>query len=173
VKSVLNALKACVIPALAAFTLVAAPAHAQSLSNLYAAGVSYNQSASPAVAGSALYAHALSPDTTGMFAFTAIDVLPNGTKPFTVSTNISAGVAEKLFSIAGHDVYVPTTAGVSFTGTNTGWAWSTGAAVPIKLNLKSTNGSWYIVPIVRVLKSSVSNGTGYQPILGVLLGWGK
>lgn len=137
------------------------------LSNIYAGGVSFNNAGTPSIAGTALYAHSVS-DGSGTYAFTVVDALPSSYKPFTVTTNVSAGVAQKLFSVGKYTVYVPTSAGVSFNGTNTGWGWSTGGAVPIKLK-----GSWLIVAQARVLKSSVSNGTGYQFVPGILFGWGK
>ena len=59
-------------------------------------------------------------------------------------------------------------AGISFNGTNTGWQWNAGALASIKLK-----NNWFVMPNVRLLKSSVSNGAGYQPIVGVLFGWGQ
>lgn len=144
------------------------PVHAQSPSNLYAFGVSGNPSATPQIAGTALYAHALS--QSGTYAFTVLDALPNTLKPFTVTTNVSAGVAQKVFSIGKFPVFVPSSAGVSFSGSNTGWAWSTGGMTSIPLKAKS---AWRIFPNVRVVKSSVGNGSGYQLIVGTLVGWGN
>jgi hypothetical protein len=137
------------------------------LQNIYAAGVSYNNAAQPAVAGTALYAR-LASSSSGTYAFTAVDLLPASTKPFTVTTNISAGVAQKVFSIGSVPIFAPTSAGVSFTGSNTGWVWSTGAIAAIKLK-----GSWSLFPMVRVAESNVSNGSGVQPIVGILIGWGQ
>ena len=137
------------------------------LQNVYAGGLSYNNSASPALAGSALYAHLLS-GSSGTYAFTVLDVLPNTLRPFTVTTNISAGISQKLFTIGSVPIYVPTSAGVSFSGSNTGWAWSTGGLADVKLK-----GSWHLFPNVRLLKSSVSGGTGYQLTPGIMVGWGK
>lgn len=150
--------------------LAAVVAHSQTTpqaSNIYAAGLSFNQSASPAVAGTALYAHLLS-DSSGTYAFTVVDALPTNVHPFTVTTNFGAGIAQKVFSIGTVPVYIPTAAGVSFNGTNTGWQWSTGALASIKLK-----GAWRIMPNVRIMKSSVSSGAGYQPIVGIMFGWGK
>jgi hypothetical protein len=59
--------------------------------------------------------------------------------------------------------------GVSWTGSNTGWSWSTGAGVPFQIG----KSDWYVMPTVRVLKSSVAGATGYQPIVGILFGWGQ
>jgi|SRR5579872_895504 len=144
-----------------------APATAASITNLYGAGISFNNAGTPSLAGTALYAHALS-DGSGTYAFTVVDALPTSYKPFTVTTNISAGVAQKLFTLKNIPIFVPTSAGISFNGTNTGWAWSTGALAPIKVK-----GNYYLMPSVRVVKSSVSNGTGYQLIPGILFGWGN
>jgi len=134
--------------------------------NLYAAGASFNQGAKPSVAGNFLYAHAIG---DGTYAFSDIDVLPNTLRPFTVTTNIGGGIAQKLFTIGKYSVYVPTTAGVSINGNNTGWNWSTGGMVPVKI----TKSGWYLLPNARVIKSSVSNGTGFQLIAGFDIGWGK
>lgn len=141
-------------------------ATATEVQNMYAAGVSYNAGASPAVAGTGLYAHLVA--NTGTYAFTAVDVLPNTLKPLTVNTNFGVGVAQKVATIGSVPVYVPTAAGISFNGANTGWQWNVGALASIKLK-----GNYYLMPTVRLVKSSVSNGTGYQPIVGVLFGWGQ
>jgi len=114
-----------------------------------------------------LYAKALAGSNT--LAFTVVDVVPVNVKTLTVSTNIGLGVAAKVATIAGHDLYAPTSAGISYTGANTGWNWTTGVAVPFKVNPAK---SYYVVPSLRVLKTSVG-GTGYQLIPGVLFGWGQ
>jgi hypothetical protein len=134
--------------------------------NIYAAGASYSINASPSVAGTALYAHSL--NSAGTYAFTVVDALPATIKPFTVTTNIGAGIAQKLFTLGKIPVYVPTAAGISWSGTNTGWQWSGGGLASIHVK-----GNYYLMPSVRFLKSSVSGGTGYQPILGLLVAWGK
>jgi len=134
--------------------------------NVYAAGASFNQSATPAVAGTALYAHLVN-DGSGTYAFTVYDVLPELVKPFSVTSNVSVGVAQKLFSIGNVPILVPTSAGISFNGSNTGWAWTTGAMASIKIK-----GNWRVFPTVRIAKSSIG-GSGYQPIVGVMFGWGK
>lgn len=131
--------------------------------NIYAAGVSYNQAGTPQIAGTALYAHVVDA-TTGTYAFTALDALPTSTKPFTVTTNIGAGISQKIFTIGNTVIFAPVATGFSFTGSNSGWQWNGGllASIPYrKINL---------MPNVRFLKSSVSNGSGYQPIAGLLIG---
>lgn len=134
-------------------------------SNIYAAGVSYNNAASPVIAGTALYAHKIA--DAGTYAFTVFDVLPTNAKPFTVQSSVGGGFAQKVFSIANVPIFVPTSAGVSFTGQNTGWAWSTGALASITIK-----GKYRIMPGVRIIKSSVG-GSGYQPIVSVLFGFGS
>ena len=134
--------------------------------SFYAGGASYNPSASQQFSGTLLIAKDVTIAGSNQLAFTAVDVLPVNLKTLTVSTNIGVGDAVKLATIDGHTLYAPTSAGISYTGANTGWTWTTGIAVPIRLG---ANRSWYAVPNVRVLKSSVS---GYQLIPGVLFGWG-
>jgi hypothetical protein len=155
--------------ALALLAAAAVPMRAQttvsqSVSNLYLAGVSYNPAASEPVAGTAIYAHQL--NTVGTYPFTLVDVLPGANK--TVTTNVGVGIAQKVATIAGYDVFVPTSAGISLSGSSTGWAWSGGALVPVHIK-----NNWYAAPNVRFLKSSVSGGSGYQLIAGVTFGWAK
>lgn len=137
------------------------------IQNLYAGGVSWNGASSPSVAGSGLYAHLIA--GTGTYAFTHVDAVPASVKPFTVTTNIGAGVAQKVATIGKYNVYVPTAAGISFNGQNAGWQWNTGAGVAIPVGTKG----YYLMPTVRVLQSNVSGGAGVQPIVGLLFGWGK
>lgn len=144
-----------------------APAAPASITNLYAGGISYNNAGSPAIAGSALYAHLVN-DGSGTYAFTVVDALPTSVKPLTVTSNFSAGVAQKVLSLGNVPIFVPTAAGVSFSGSNTGWAWSTGGAAVITIK-----GNWKAIPTVRIAKSSVSGGTGYQPVIGIMFGWGQ
>jgi hypothetical protein len=134
---------------------------AQNADNIYAAGISYNQGSSPQIAGTALWAHAVS--DSGTYAFTVVDILPLGYHPFAVTTNVGVGVAQKLFVVHGLNVYGSGSAGLSVNGANTGWAWTSGALmdVPVK-------GKYHLMPNVRLLKSSIGNGAGYQPIIGVL-----
>ena len=130
--------------------------------NIYAVGVSYNQGSSPAVAGTALWAHSVS--DSGTFAFTVVDILPLGYHPFAVTTNVGVGVAQKLFTVHGLDVYGSGSAGLSVNGSNTGWAWTSGALIDVPVK----GGKYHLMPNVRLLKSSIGNGAGYQPILGIL-----
>jgi len=145
---------------------VAALCHAQGIANLYVAGGSYNPGGSPQLAGTALYAHQI--NTSGTYAFTLMDAIPSTVAPYVVTTSVGAGIAQKIATIGGVPIFIPTAAGISYTSSNMGWAWTTGMGVPIRFK-----PNWYVMPIIRVLKSSVSGGSGYQPIIGVLIGWGK
>ena len=153
--------------ALACFAQDPAPPAAPEPTSVYALGTSYNAGGSPAVAGTGLYAHKV--NDSGTYAFTVVDALPATLKPFTVTTNFGFGVAQKVVTLGKVPIYIPTSAGVSWNGNNTGWSWTTGALAAIKY--KDTN--FRIMPNVRIVKSSVSGGTGYQPIVGVLFGWGQ
>lgn len=134
--------------------------------NFYAVGASFNPGASPQVAGNLLYGHLL--NDSGTYAFSDVDIIPNTIRPFTVTTNVGAGIAQKIASFGKYDVWVPSAAGVSINGGNTGWQWNGGAAVSVPIK-----PSWFLLPNVRFLKSSVSGGTGYQIIAGVDIGFGK
>ncbi len=154
-----------------AMTAVAAiaqssPSPAPGISAIYAGGVSYNPGATPAIAGTGLYARLIA--GTGTYAFTAVDFVPNTLKPLTVNSNIGVGIAQKVATIGNIPIYIPTAAGISFNGANTGWQWNAGGLASIHIK-----GNYYLMPSVRLVKSSVSNGSGYQPIIGLLFGWGK
>ena len=138
--------------------------------NVYAGGVSFNNSASPRLAGTGLYARLVN-DGTGTYAFSVFDALPTSYKPFTVTTNVGAGVAQHLFDIGKVPLYAPVATGISWTGSNTGWQWNGGVMAAIKLPTKS--GYWHVYPNVRFLRSNVSNGSGYQLTAGILLGFQK
>lgn len=154
-----------VLMAVAAFACVQ-PAHGQDVSNLYLAGGSYSQGASPSFAGTGFYAHRL--NDSGTYAFTMIDALPASSKPFTVTTNVGVGVAQRVVTIAGFPVFVPTSLSISYNSQNVGWAYSTGAGVPFRIK----GSKWFAMPTARVLKSNVS-GAGYQPVIGILFGTGS
>jgi len=135
--------------------------------NIYAGGVSLNPGASPKIAGTGLYARLVS-DGSGTYLFSAVDALPTSVQPFAVTTQFSAGVAQRVLTINNIPIFVPTSAGVSYNGENTGWAWTTGAMAVTRIKDK-----WRLMPHIRAVKSSVSNGSGYQVIIGVLIGWAE
>src|SRR5574337_159464 len=66
-------------------------------SDFVGAGISYSPGATPPIAGSGLYAHRLT-DTNSTYAFTVIDALPTTLKPFIVTTQVAAGIAQKVYS---------------------------------------------------------------------------
>lgn len=130
--------------------------------NIVGAGISYGDR----IAGTGLAAKLIA--GSGTYTFTVMDVVPATVKPLVVTTSVSAGIAQKIITIGGVAIFIPTAAGISYSGGNTGWAWSTGAlaAIPIKTS------KWRFLPNVRVIKSSVSGGDGYKIIAGAMLGWG-
>ena len=136
--------------------------------NLIAGGVSFQPGASPSTAGTGIYARLITPST---WAFTITDALPLTKSPFTVSLDSSVGIAYSPFSVGKARVFIPTAAGVTFTGPNTGWNWSTGVGVLIPVQAQS---KFYVMPAVRILKSSVVNGNvqGYGFIVGAYMAWG-
>jgi hypothetical protein len=147
---------------------VSTPPAPQGTQNLYAAGASYNPGGSPGIAGSALYARNLNTGATlPTFAFTSVDAVTTSVKPFTVSTNVGAGIAQQVATLGKIPIYMPTAVGISWNGANTGWQWNGGALISIPVK------GFYLMPSVRFLKSSVSNNSGYQLIGGLLVGWGK
>ena len=148
-----------------ALLIIAASLMLGQTANVAAVGVSANPGGSPQVAGTGLWARLVSGQ--GTYAFTVVDALPASVKPFTVTTNVSAGIAQKFYTIKGVDLIVPTAAGVSWSGTNVGWAWSGGGMAAFKV------GQARVLPNVRFLKSSVAGaGAGYQVIVGCLFGVG-
>lgn len=161
--SISNGLKR-LLSAAVLFVGLASGASAQGVSNFYAVGGSYNPAASPKGSLTAMAAHQL--NTSGTYGFTVVDALAAADKTFT--TNVGVGVAQKIATIAGHDVLVPTSLSLSTNGANVGWAYGTGAYIPFKVK-----DDWYVGIMARAVKSNVSNGSGIQPILSLTFGWGQ
>jgi hypothetical protein len=97
-----------------------------------------------------------------------LDAVPSTTAPGKVNTSLGLGIAQRVSSIGRVSLLMPTGAGVDWTGDNVGWAWSTGlgAAIPLPNHM-------FLMPNVRGVKSSVSNGQGMRFIYGMMWGWGK
>lgn len=146
---------------------LALPLFGQNPTNVYAGGVSFNSAASPKLAGTGLYARLVN-DGSGTYVFSVFDALPTSYKPFTVTSNVGAGVAQHLFDIGKVPLYAPLAGGVSWTGSNTGWMWNGGVMAAVKVK-----NNWHVYPNVRFLRSNVSNGSGYQLTAGVLFGFQK
>jgi hypothetical protein len=149
-----------------ALLLATLSCHAQTpVQNLYALGGSYNPNAQPSVAGTFMGAHYVA--APGSYAFMVVDVVPTAVKPFTPTENMGVGIAQRMFTIANVSLFMPTSAGVGWTGANVGWQYTGGAALEIGLK-----HNFCLVPTVRFLKSSVG-GSGFQPVFGLNLGFGK
>jgi hypothetical protein len=134
--------------------------------NMYAAGMAYSVNGAPPLASEAIYAHRM--NDAGTYGFTNIIALPNTVKPFTVTSNVGVGVAQKVATIANIPVYAPVGIGPSWTGSNIGYQYNAGFLASIHIK-----NDYYFLPSFRFVKSSVSNGTGYQPTIGLDFGWGK
>jgi hypothetical protein len=135
--------------------------------NIWAIGVSWNQSASVSAsqqfAGTALYARAQ--NTVGTYAFTVLDAVPTSYQPFTTTTNLGVGIGQKIADIGSWTLYATAAAGPSWSGVNTGWNWTGGAIATHVIK-----GKWWGGLNARVIKSSVNNNSGSQFIFGVLAG---
>jgi len=136
----------------------------QPAGNYAFAGISYGAG----VAGTAIYARAV--DSAGTYSFTVMDAVPVSTKPLAVTTSVATGVAQRVACLGASVVcvYIPGAAGIAWNGGATGWGWSTGGIAVIQ----PKNWKALIAPSVRVVKSSVSAGSGCQLIGGVAFGWG-
>lgn len=148
----------------AAQTPAPAPPPSALSGTFYAGGLSYGPSG---LAATGLGAKSLA---DGTYAFGVLDAVPQTIKPLTITTNFGGGIAQKLpISFKSVTFWVPSSAGVSWAGHDVGWEWSTGgmAHIPVGKAGLSLN------PTVRVLKSSVSNNSGYQVIGSLLIGFGK
>ena len=152
--------------ALALLLALSLSASAQTLQNFAAIGPSFCPACDQRLAATGLYARPLV-EKIGFYSFTVVDAVPTSTRPIEVTLNFSSGVAQRLTTIRGVGLYVPLAAGYSQTGESKGWSWTTGGLASIKLK-----GSCYLMPNARVVKSSVTNNSGYQFIAGVLFGTG-
>lgn len=138
---------------ISSFAQTTTPAVPDDPSQIYATGISSNPSADPAIGGFGMYAKQL---TGGTYGVTLIDIAPLGVHPFTVATQVSAGMAQKLFMVNKLPVYGLVAVGGAFQGTNSGFAWTGGGATIATIKNKK------ILLGLRFIKSAVSNGAGYQ-----------
>jgi len=147
-------------------TLLCVPCMAQEkgYENFVAAGASWNQYASPQIAGSLLYAKRLGADDS-TYSFNYVDLISKNTEQFSTATSITAGIAQKLLVLGKAKVYGTTGVGIMAGGENIGYSWTAGGAVAIPLGK-----GFQVLPNVRVIKSSL---TDFQAIYGLMIGWGK
>jgi hypothetical protein len=153
-------------------TMPASVAVPTDVQNFYWAGMSYNNGGSPALAGNAGYARRLVDSVSSaaqlpLYGFTSFDVVPASTKPFSVTSNVGIGIAQKIATIGKVPVWIPTAAGISWTGSNTGYHYDFGMMATIHVK-----GQWFLAPMVRGLKDNL-NGDGFHPIIGVNIGLGQ
>ena len=142
--------------------MLISPAQAQS--NVVGFGAAGSFNATPPIAGLGFYAKQIAGTQT--YSATMCQVLPNNTKPLTVTTNCGTGIAQQApFSIHGVTPYFILNGGIQWQGSNVGFQYSGLAILPIPL--KKTG--WYLGPYGGWNKGSVANGTGYQPSGGLTL----
>lgn len=127
--------------------------------NIYAFGLTFNPNASPVVAGTGLYGRLV--DSKGTYAIAVLDVVPTTTAPYTITTNPSAGVAQEFYANAKLKVFVTPSAGLSYSGTNTGYSYALGGMVVYDLSPSYALGFGG-----RLFKSNISN-SGYQPAVSL------
>ena len=145
--------------------LLTLPAIAQTTpNNVVGFGAAGSFNATPPIAGLGFYAKQIAGTQT--YSATMCQVLPNNTKPLTVTTNCGTGIAQQApFSIHGVTPYFILNGGIQWQGSNVGFQYSGLAILPIPL--KKTG--WYLGPYGGWNKGSVANGTGYQPSGGLTL----
>jgi hypothetical protein len=139
--------------------------------NIWGVGLSWNQGASSALsqqfAGTAFYAR--EQNTAGTYLYTMFDVVSTTVKPLTVTTNTGIGLGQKITTVAGWTIYATATAGPSWTGSNAGWNWTGGGMAAHAIG----KSKWNIIPMIRTVKSSVNNNSGYQLIFSLGFGTGN
>ncbi len=151
--------------------------------SVYAAGSSYSPGGSPSIAGTGLYAHLISGNCTATttatgtgtvckptYAFTAYDVLPVSVSPFKVATNLSAGIAQQVFSINSVNVFIPASGGITSNGTNTSWNFTGGVLVDYVFKKNGQPTHWHLMPNARWIGTGVTGSTNFQITGGLLLG---
>jgi len=131
--------------------------------NFAALGGSFNQYADPSIAGNLLYAQRLGADDS-TYNFNFVDIVSKQEDTFKVATSVTFGLAQKMLTFGRAKVYVTTGVGFLAGDENLGYSWTGGGAVAIPLGK-----GFQFVPNVRFLKSSL---TDFQPIFGLMLGWG-
>lgn len=157
-------MKATRIATAAAILLAAAMAFSQAPTreslpnNIYAFGATINPNGSPIVSGTGMYGR-LTDGAKGTYAIGVLDVVSTTAKPYTVTTNPSAGIAQQFIDKGNLKVFVTPSAGLSYTGANTGYSYALGGMVTYDLSPNYAIGFGG-----RLFRSNISN-SGYQPAL--------
>jgi hypothetical protein len=141
------------------------------LTEVFAAGGSWNQNGNPQFAFTVFNAHRVS---TGLFTFSVVDVfaltnptpLAPGQSKYSITTTPTTGVAQHLRDFGKVKIYVIATVGAAAGGSRVGWAYTTGGCAYIGLGKGLS-----IIPNFRTVKTSLSGD--FQGIYGVAFGWGK
>lgn len=146
------------------------------LTDLYGAGGAYSPNATPVGSAIAFEAHKLNASGTWSFTeFLAVPQLPSKTAagtptPFTMSSNVGTGVAQKFADFGAIPIYTTGTAGISWTGQDTSWQLNYGF-MPV-IPLKGKMAGWYVLPFVQGMSGgSTIGGTRFE--VGFAMAWGR
>ena len=143
--------------------------------NVYEFGLSYNNGASPSIAGTFGYSHLLTPTDgvcvpsaalCGTYGYTVMDILPLSFNPSVVATSIGVGVAQKVLTINGINFFIPASVGPTITGTNMGWAWTTGGLADVPIKKAGVPTHWHLHPNIRLVNATVNGTSGHQLVFG-------
>jgi len=127
--------------------------------NIYAFGPTFNPNATPVISGTAFYGRKL--DDKGTYAIAGMDIMTGSTAPFTVTSNPFTGVAQQFYSSGRLHVFATPSAGLSYSGTNTGYSYALGGLIVYDLSPSYALGFGG-----RAFKSNISN-SGYEPAVSL------
>lgn len=147
------------------YALMAALALGATPQQFVAAGVSWNQFASPQINGLLVYAKRLTSNNFPTYSYSAVNLLSVSRSPFRLLTTVETGVAQHLTTFGPFRIYGVGMAGLAAADTNSGYVVSGGG-----LALAGIGKGWRVGPYLRVLKSSLSER---QWAAGVMVGWGE
>jgi hypothetical protein len=139
-------------------------AMSQDLPNEFlAAGCAYNRYAAPQINGLVTYANRV--QQTNIFSFTTYDVRSASDLAYQPQTSIRTGVAPMLFRFGRVWLFGLGDAGVAYTGSAFGAAFSGGTGLAIQLGR-----GWSVLAVARVIKTGL---TDRQEAYEIMIGWGK
>jgi hypothetical protein len=129
-----------------------------------AAGLAWNQYASPQINGWTTYARSIKA-SAGLYSFTTYDITSVKANPFTIQTSARTGAALYLRSIGPIHIFGLGDVGMAASGQSIGSAFSGGGVVAVQLGK-----GWTVLGVARVLKTALSD---QQTIYGLGVGWGR
>jgi hypothetical protein len=130
--------------------------------DVVAMGAAWNQQAAPQINGMLVYATRIA---EGLYSFNLVDITPSTYKPFTITTNITIGLAQYMRTVGPARIYTVATAGVGAGGNTAGLAWTAGGVAMVPVGKKGL----CLLLSVRALKNTMSD---FQGVYGIAIGWG-